>query len=259
MHEIHVIPWLGLREPFNVLSHLLGAGVFAVLAFRLVPRGKGHPGGRLGLGLMAYTSVQTLLLSALYHMCWPGPLRDTLLAADVAGIFLLIAGCMTPVHLILFTGRWRWIPLVLAWTVALGGAGGKLAAAHVQAGGSNTGFFLLFGWAGVITAVKLSRQHGWKFLRPAVLAGLSYTLGAILLMLHWPVVAPGVIGPHELWHLAVLCGLGLHWRFVFQIASGGCASALTTQPSLSMASIPLNAHREFSPAAAGDSALWKSA
>ena len=44
--------------------------------------------------------------------------------------------------------------------------------------------------------------------------GIAYSLGAIVLMLHAPSLIPGVIGPHELWHVAVLIGLGLHWLFV---------------------------------------------
>ena len=33
--------------------------------------------------------------------------------------------------------------------------------------------------------------------------------------LGWPVLIPGVVGPHELWHVAVLVALSLHWRFVY--------------------------------------------
>jgi hypothetical protein len=29
-----------------------------------------------------------------------------------------------------------------------------------------------------------------------------------------------VIGPHELFHLVALAGMGCHWRFVSQFASG---------------------------------------
>ena len=57
-------------------------------------------------------------------------------------------------------------------------------------------------------------------MKPAVLAGASYTLGAIVLLLHGPTLVHGIMGPHELWHLAVLGGLSMHWKFVFQFASG---------------------------------------
>jgi channel protein (hemolysin III family) len=80
--------------------------------------------------------------------------------------------------------------------------------------------FLGFGWASVVAGIILWRRYGWRFVQPAVLSGLFYSLGAIGLMLDWPIVIPELIGPHEVWHIAVLIALGLEWRFVFQFASG---------------------------------------
>lgn len=219
MHTIHVLPGLGVREPFSVLSHLLGVGIFVVLAWRLIRAGRGNNGRTLALGLLAFTSVQTLFISSLYHAFWPGAMRETMLRIDVAGIFLLMAGCVTPVHVILFRGLWRWLPLAVAWSAALVGAGLRLAVYEGGPGVGGTMVFVLFGWAGAITTFEIWRRHGWGCVRLAVYAGLTYTVGAVVLMMHWPTLIAGVIGWHEIWHVAVLGGLGLHWRFVFQIAA----------------------------------------
>jgi channel protein (hemolysin III family) len=48
--------------------------------------------------------------------------------------------------------------------------------------------------------------------------GLAYSVGAILLGLQWPTIIPGVFGPHEVWHIAVIIGLSLHWRFIARLA-----------------------------------------
>ena len=48
--------------------------------------------------------------------------------------------------------------------------------------------------------------------------GLAYSVGAILLGLQWPTIIPGVFGPHEVWHIAVITGLSLHWRFIARLA-----------------------------------------
>ena len=53
-----------------------------------------------------------------------------------------------------------------------------------------------------------------------LVGALAYTLGAVLEFQRWPVVIPGVVRAHELFHLAVLIGLFCHWRFVMQFASG---------------------------------------
>ena len=42
----------------------------------------------------------------------------------------------------------------------------------------------------------------------------------LLELFHGPTLVTGIMGPHELWHLAVLSGLSMHWRFVYQFAAG---------------------------------------
>jgi channel protein (hemolysin III family) len=230
MHDIEVIPFLGLAEPFSCLSHLIGAFVFAALTPVLLRQGQGDRSRVVSLAIMAAASVQLLLLSSLYHMFAPGPLRDFMLRADVAGIFLLIAGSLTPVHAILFRGFLRWGPLLLAWAVAIVGSLWRTAFAQNTPGADCAILLLLFGWGGAASAVVLWWRFGWAFIQPAILAGMAYTLGAIGLMLHQPVLLAGIIGPHEIWHIAVLTGLGLHWRFVFQFASASNARVITDCP-----------------------------
>jgi hypothetical protein len=48
----------------------------------------------------------------------------------------------------------------------------------------------------------------------------SNSMGALVLGQDSLILIPGVIGAHEVWHVAVLVGLGLHWKFVFQFAQG---------------------------------------
>lgn len=220
MHQIHTLPIFGFREPFSSISHMIGAAVFAALAVELIARGRGNRLRMISLAVMAYATIQTLVLSSVYHMLWPGPDREFMLRADVAGIFLLIAGCITPVHAILFRGTARWAPLALIWTVAISGMTLRTIYFDHLPNVAGITLFLIFGWGGAITASILWWRFGWKFVRSGVLAGMSYTAGALVLLAHQPVVIDGVIGPHELWHLAVLIGLGLHWNFVFQFAGG---------------------------------------
>jgi channel protein (hemolysin III family) len=71
--------------------------------------------------------------------------------------------------------------------------------------------FLALGWLGAILAVHLARRFGFPFILPLVWGGVSYTVGAVMVGLRWPTVVPGVVSPHELWHIAVLVGLA--WLF----------------------------------------------
>jgi channel protein (hemolysin III family) len=81
--------------------------------------------------------------------------------------------------------------------------------------------YLGLGWIGVASAVALWRRFGPAFIQPLFWGALIYTLGAVLDFLRWPVLFPGFVGPHELFHGAVLTGIGFHWRFVSQFAPGG--------------------------------------
>ncbi len=217
MHEITVAPLLFLREPFCALSHLFGAVVFVILTGRLIRAGDRKSRSRIGLAVLALTTVQTLVVSSLYHAQWPGPWRQFLLRADVANIFCLIAGSITPVHLILFRGTWRWLPLALSWSAALCGATNQLLFSTGGPGITGTLLMLALGWSNAITAYKVFRRCGWKFVQKPVLAGLCYTVGAVILVKHSLVLLPAVIGPHEIWHVAVLCALSLQWMFLFDL------------------------------------------
>ena len=48
----------------------------------------------------------------------------------------------------------------------------------------------------------------------------AYTVGAGIEGIGWPTLIPGAVGPHEVFHVAVLIGAAAHWRFVLQFADG---------------------------------------
>lgn len=220
IHQIDVLPWLVCREPLSSLSHLIGSAVYAGLAYQLVSLGRGNWVRTISLSVMATASVLLLLMSGIYHLFWPGPLREIMLRLDVVSVFLLIAASMTPSHAILFTGWSRWGPLALIWFTAILGITWRLCYWETTHGRPSIAIFLIFGWGSLITNVVLWQRFGWKFVQPAVLSGISYTLGALVLVLHRPILLPGVIGPHEIWHAAVLIGIGFQWYFIAQFASG---------------------------------------
>lgn len=218
--DIAAFPLPFCREPMSSFTHMVGACVFAAMAILLIRRGRGDWVRTASLVVMAASSVLLLILSSAYHLAWPGPTRDFLLRADVAGIFLLIAGSMTPIHAILFTGRSRWLALIGIWTIAVIGILFRMIFHAWISDAVGVSIFLLCGWGSLTTAIVLWRRFGWTFIKPAVFAGASYTFGAIVLLFHGPTIIHGIMGPHELWHIAVLSGLAMHWRFVFQFAAG---------------------------------------
>ncbi len=212
--DIYPIP--GFSHPVSSLTHLLGAGVFAVLGVFLLRRGRGNIARILSLGVFAFTCVFLLSMSGVYHLLTPGGLgHNVLQRLDHAAIFALIAGSFTPLHVTLFRGLWRWGVLLLIWALAATGITLKVIFFSAIPEWLSLALYLGMGWIGLASGIALGRRHGFAFIKPLLFSGLSYTLGGLLEFLRWPVIVPGVLGPHELFHGAVLAGIGFHWRFLW--------------------------------------------
>jgi channel protein (hemolysin III family) len=80
--------------------------------------------------------------------------------------------------------------------------------------------YLGMGWIGLTPGIALWRRYGYRFIAPIFWGGVAYSVGAIMEFLRWPTLIAGVIQPHEVFHVAVLIGLGLHWSFIYSIADG---------------------------------------
>jgi len=213
----------GFNDPFSSLSHLLGAGVFAVLSYFLIRRGVRterpvHPGRIVALAVFAFSAVLLLSMSGVFHLLGPGTGRNVLQRLDHAAIFVLIAGTFTPMHAILFRGPWRWGMLGFIWTVAIVGVTLKSIFFTSLPAWAGTLLYVGMGWVGVLSFTTLVRRHRFRFARHIIFGGIAYTIGASLELFEPPPLIAGVVQSHEIFHVAVLIGLGLHWRFIWKIA-----------------------------------------
>ena len=211
----------GFSDPVSSLTHLAAAVVFTVLGIILLHRGRDDRGRMLALSLFAFSCVLLLSLSGVYHLLLPGSAgREVLKRLDHAAIFVLIAGSFTPVHAILFRGAWRWVMLAGIWGAALAGLVLKTVLFSTMPEWLGLAMYLGLGWLGVISALALARRYGWRSIQLILWGALAYTAGALIEFLRWPVLLAGIVGPHEIFHLAVLAGISCHWAFIIGIASG---------------------------------------
>lgn len=211
----------GFHEPFSALSHLAGALIFLVLGYFLLLRGRRHPSGMIYLAIYAFSVVFLLSMSGVFHMLVRGsPAHRVLERLDHGAIFVLIAGTFTPAHGILFRGWQRWAPLVLIWSIAAAGITLKTIFFDDLAHWVGLALYLIMGWLGAFGGVLLARRHGYNFVKPLLFGGIAYSVGAIVDVLEWMVAIPGIIHPHELFHMAVLMGAFWHWLFIWQFAAG---------------------------------------
>ena len=208
----------GFSEPFSSISHLLGALVFVVYGVKLIYMARSHLGWAISVGVFVLSGVFLLSMSGVFHLLdIQGVNRDVLQRLDHAGIFALIAGTFTPVHTILFTGFWRWGFLIGIWSLAIAGIILKSIYFNELAEWVGLVAYLGLGWCGILSAYLTHRLHGFSIIKPLLYGALAYTAGASLEFLRLPVVISGIIGPHELFHIAVLAVLPSLWLFIITL------------------------------------------
>jgi channel protein (hemolysin III family) len=212
----------GFHEPFSAMSHLLGAIVFLVLGGLLLWRGRRNPSGLPFLGIYAFAVVFQLSMSTVFHMLVRGSDAHRVIERmDHSAIFVLIAGTFTPAQGILFHGRQRWGTLVFIWSAAILGITLKAIFFERFADWVGMTIYLAMGWFGIFGAVVLGRRYGFNFVKPLLIGGIAYSVGALIdQFLSFAIVIPGVVHPHELFHMCVLMGAFWHWLFIWQFAAG---------------------------------------
>ena len=163
-----------------------------------------------GLGLVACYAGSTL-----FHGVWaPTPRLELYDRIDHVGIYLLIAGSYTPLAWSMMRDRWRFGVLFSVWGAALLGSsllifGGMMSTA------TSTLIYMTMGWGAIFCYLELLRSVSHRTLFPLLLGGIFYSVGAVLNLSKWPVIVPGVVGPHEVFHLFVMAGSLAHFLFIF--------------------------------------------
>jgi hemolysin III len=124
--------------------------------------------------------------------------RRRMRRADHAMIYVLIAGTFTPICILAMAGWWRWLIIGMMWLGVVLGMALSLGRAPRFA----VALYIILGWAGVSALPALSHQpiHAVLF----VVAGILYTVGAILFGWQRPTLRPKWFGYHEFWHSMVV-------------------------------------------------------
>lgn len=210
---------LDVREPVSVWTHALGMALAVPGTVLLWNQAEGDRARRFVLLVYGVCLAGCYGFSVLNHAVQGGPERIAGFALlDRVGIYGLIAGTYTPVVWIVLRGPWRRWTLILVWLAA--GLGSSLHLVFgVLPAWLGTSLYLAMGWGAVVLYVELARVLSHRALAPIVVGGTFYSVGAVLNLLKWPNLAPGVFGSHELFHLFVMAGSLIHFRFILRVAS----------------------------------------
>jgi channel protein (hemolysin III family) len=210
---VRAIP--GLSQPISSWTHLAAAAVAAIAAIPLIRLSKGKSHRTLAVAIYAFCVVATLAISGTYHSLDPGGgARAVMKRADYFAIWLLIAGTFTAVHGIMCKGFWRRGVLTGIWSYAAIGIFLQIMWFRVFSGLPGRLLYLGLGWFGIASVVKIGRQIGFRTVVPILYAGAFYSVGAVLEATDHPTLLQNWIGPHEIFHVAVVAGVAIHWWFI---------------------------------------------
>ncbi len=199
-----------LRDPVSSASHFFWCFFALFAGLFLIRLSRGNRLKVVGLSIFTASMVVLYFASALYHaVVLPESSLYWFRQLDQSAIYLLIAGSYTPVVLVLMTGTARTFLLSAVWGLALVGIVCKWLLPGVPYPVA-VGIYIAMGWVGVLQLPALVRGLGYGGLRLALLGGLFYTLGGVGDVLHWPVLLPGIVGPHEVHHLWDMAGTTVH-------------------------------------------------
>ena len=204
------------EERFSVYSHLIGAILTAIGTVFLVIKSHGDT-NKIIVSIIYGTAVTVLFLaSTITHSLKTS--EDHIFfwtRIDQIAIFFMIAGTYTPISYIYLTGAWRIGILIGQWTVVGAGLILKLIWIHSPRW-VTAGIYLLQGWMAVIPGyVIFMVMPRFDFIL-AVIAGFTYSIGALMYILRKPKLFPGVFGSHDLFHVCVLLGNALFYIVIFR-------------------------------------------
>jgi hemolysin III len=183
-----------LRGRLHAVAALLSLGALVLLV-----RSATSIEASVAAWIYGVAAVLCYVTSSAYHVgARSARARALWQRADHSMIYVLIAGTFTPVCLLGMAGWWRWILIAIVW---LGAAVGVVLAAAPRRPlpRFRIALYLILGWAGMaaMPALVVHRPVGAALV---VVAGVLYTVGAILFGLKRPALRPAWFGYHEFWH-----------------------------------------------------------
>jgi hemolysin III len=210
------------ESPTAEAKPLLRGRIHQVAFFTAIPAGIVlvwlAPTARARLATLAFAlaMVAQFGVSAMYHIGrWSQAQEDRMRQLDHSMIFVLIAGSYTPFCLLVLHGTTGTVVLAAVWAGAAVGISTKLYRVdlHVLSGFMYIGL----GWVAAVTFPSLVRAlDPWNVVL-LVTGGVLYTVGALVLVTHWPDPWPRTFGYHEVWHVMTVLAATCHFIVILRV------------------------------------------
>lgn len=208
-----------IREPFNSLSHLLGAILGLIGLVLLIIKGNSLNGSALTLTALSIFGISMILLytaSATYHAI---NANDRIIQffrrLDHSMIYILIAGTYAPFCLISLQGSKGYMLFCIITLLAIAGILFKMVWFDCPRWIS-TALYIGMGWIIIFLAPSLAESLGTEGLLYLIGGGVFYTIGGIIYVLKPDLPFFKKLGFHEIFHIFILLGTIFHFICVYE-------------------------------------------
>lgn len=208
----------GFYQPVSSITHLMAALITISTGYILVRRGRGNTMRIISMSIFILCFIFMFMMSGIYHALQEGMARDVFRRLDYAAIFTMISGTATPIHIILFRGWWRWGMLLFLWTIAIVGLLLTIILLDKMPEWFTLTVFISMGWSALISMIQAWKYYGFKNIALAIYGGIAYSIGAAIDFFKTPQIIEGFVGPHEIFHVFVVCGAAMHWKLIYDWA-----------------------------------------
>ena len=204
-------------ERINTVSHLVATCFALVGAALLVVQAsaQGDPWKIVGFAVYGVSVLTLFAASTLHHGLDRGPrVNEVLRTLDYDSVFLLIAGSVTPLVLVLFRTTYGWTVLGAVWVIAAAGIVLRSLRRDLPKYVTST-LYIALGWMPVLlVGAGVSLPVGAYVLMAA--GGLVYSVGFVVFVVERPNPVPGVLGFHEIWHVLAVVAAVLHYLLMYR-------------------------------------------
>lgn len=209
---------LYFREPFNAISHLIGAALSVAALFAMVIKAGAENMSALHIASVVIFGISLISLytaSTVYHSAKAKVETIAFLRKlDHSMIFLLIAGSYAPFCLIALDGTLGWTVFILVAALGISGILFKMVWFHSPRWLS-TAIYIVMGWIIVFAVVPLAENLSAIGLALLVGGGIMYTVGGIIYGVKPNFLSFKYAGFHEIFHIFILLGSLCHFLAVY--------------------------------------------
>ncbi|NNE72679.1 MAG: hypothetical protein HKN26_03370 [Acidimicrobiales bacterium] len=198
------------RPKWRGTSHTLAFFVSVPLAVVFVATRSSWSAAGVAL-IFAFGLSFMLGVSTVVHWkVWTPEQYHRLFQLDHTGIFMTVWCSAAPIAAYGLGGRRGWILFAIMFVGSWFGIFIEWLPFNPPSGMVNT-VFLGLGWAPLLMIGWLWTEMTPRTFWLLMIGGAIYTVGALIVGSQWPDPSPEIFGYHEIWHLLVILGAGLHY------------------------------------------------